>query len=196
VYKNYDPRAKVIKDIAYKVFEVTGKNHLIDIALELERIALEDDFFVERKLYPNVDFYSGLILRAMGLPLNMFTVVFAMARTVGWISHWLEMQIDPEARIGRPQQIYTGEKHREGSIVVVAAIVALSHGRAAEFAAPDDESVFEQVAVLEVLDQSGDGLVGVLAVFRQRFVEAAVLVPSFMEKLNEADVALNESAGY
>ena len=113
VYKNYDPRAKMVQGLAPQVFEVTGKNPLIDIAQELERIALEDDYFVERKLYPNVDFYSGIMLRAMGIPLNMFTVIFAIARTVGWIAHWNEMMDDPELRIGRPRQLYTGPERRD-----------------------------------------------------------------------------------
>ncbi len=113
VYKNYDPRAKIIKNVAYEVFEVTGKNPLIDIALELERIALQDDYFVSRKLYPNVDFYSGLIYEAMGLPSDMFTVLFAVARTAGWLAQWEEMIADPEQKIARPRQIYTGAPPRD-----------------------------------------------------------------------------------
>src|SRR4051794_19282040 len=113
VYKNYDPRAKIIKTAADDVFEVTGKNPLLDIALELERIALEDDYFVSRKLYPNVDFYSGLIYEALGLPVSMFPVMFAIGRTSGWIAQWLELVQDSEQKIARPRQIYTGERTRE-----------------------------------------------------------------------------------
>jgi citrate synthase len=114
VYKNYDPRAQIIKSAAEDVFEVTGKkNPLLDIALELEKIALEDEYFIERKLYPNVDFYSGLIYEALGLPVEMFPVMFAIGRTSGWIANWLEQVQDPEQRIARPRQIYTGERDRE-----------------------------------------------------------------------------------
>jgi citrate synthase len=113
VYKNYDPRAKIIKRAADDVFEVTGINPLLDIALELERIALEDDYFVERKLYPNVDFYSGLIYEALGMPVEMFPVLFAIGRTSGWIAQWLEMIDDPEQKIARPRQIYTGGRGRD-----------------------------------------------------------------------------------
>src|ERR687897_1917457 len=113
VYKNYDPRAKIIKKATDEVFEVTGTNPLLDIALELERIALEDDYFVKRKLYPNVDFYSGLIYEALGLPVEMFPVLFAIPRTSGWIAQWLEMIQDKEQKIARPRQIYTGERTRE-----------------------------------------------------------------------------------
>ncbi len=113
VYKAYDPRAAIIKDIAHDVFEVTGKNPLLDIALELERIALEDDYFVRRKLYPNVDFYSGLIYQSIGLPTSMFTVLFAIARTAGWLAQWLELLNDPETRIARPRQVYLGEDERK-----------------------------------------------------------------------------------
>jgi len=112
VYKNYDPRAKIIKRIAYEVFEVTGKNPLIDIALELERIALQDEYFVTRKLYPNVDFYSGIIYEAMGLPVTMFPVLFAIARTSGWMAQWAEMLLDEEQKITRPKQIYLGYDER------------------------------------------------------------------------------------
>jgi len=112
VYKSYDPRAKVIKKIADLVFTVTGKNPLLDIALELERIALEDDYFVSRKLYPNVDFYSGLIYQAMGFPVEMFPVLFAIPRTAGWIAQWEEMLLDTEQKIARPRQIYTGAPRR------------------------------------------------------------------------------------
>ena len=108
VYKSYDPRAKIIKRIADLVFDVTGKNPLLDIALELERIALEDEYFVTRKLYPNVDFYSGLIYQAMGFPVDMFPVLFAIPRTAGWIAQWEEMLLDPEQKIARPRQIYVG----------------------------------------------------------------------------------------
>src|SRR5712672_1044211 len=112
VYKNYDPRAKIIKWAADRVFEVTGRNAKLEIALELERIALEDDYFVQRKLYPNVDFYSGIMFRALGLPAAMFTPVFAVARTVGWVAHWNEMIADPETRIFRPRQLYAGPVER------------------------------------------------------------------------------------
>jgi citrate synthase len=113
VYKSYDPRAKVIKRIADLVFAVTGKNPLLDIALELERIALQDDYFVTRKLYPNVDFYSGLIYQAMGFPTEMFPVLFAIPRTAGWVAQWEEMLLDSETKIARPRQIYTGPVHRD-----------------------------------------------------------------------------------
>src|ERR1041384_655463 len=113
VYKSYDPRAKVIKKIAELVFTVTGKNPLLEIALELERIALEDDYFVSRKLYPNVDFYSGLIYQAMGFPVEMFPVLFAIPRTAGWLAQWEEMLQDPETKIARPRQIYTGAGQSE-----------------------------------------------------------------------------------
>ena len=113
VYKNYDPRAKVIKWTAEQVFEVTGRNPKLDIALELERIALEDDYFVSRKLYPNVDFYSGIIYQAMGFRPEMFTVLFAIPRTVGWLAQWQEMLMDPEQKIARPRQVYTGHRTRQ-----------------------------------------------------------------------------------
>jgi len=113
VYKNYDPRARIIKSAADDVFEVTGTNPLLHIALELERIALEDDYFVSRKLYPNVDFYSGLIYEALGMPTAMFPVMFAIPRTSGWIAQWLEMVQDPEQKIARPRQIYTGARERD-----------------------------------------------------------------------------------
>jgi citrate synthase len=110
VYKNYDPRAKIIRKATYDVFEVTGTSPLLDIAVELEKIALEDDYFVSRKLYPNVDFYSGIIYEALGMPVEMFPVLFAIGRTGGWIAQWLEMIDDPEQKIARPRQIYTGER--------------------------------------------------------------------------------------
>jgi len=113
VYKNYDPRARLIKKVAFEVFEVTGRNPLLDIALELERIALEDDYFVNRKLYPNVDFYSGLIYQAMGFPTEMFPVLFAIPRTPGWLSQWEEQILDPEQKIVRPRQIYLGSDQRD-----------------------------------------------------------------------------------
>jgi citrate synthase len=113
VYKNYDPRAKIIKWTSEQVFEVTGRNPKLEIALELERIALEDDYFVKRKLYPNVDFYSGIIYQAMGFKPEMFTVLFAIPRTVGWLAQWQEMLADPEQKIARPRQIYTGHDVRE-----------------------------------------------------------------------------------
>ena len=110
VYKNYDPRAKIIKKSAEDVFEVTGTNPLLDIALELEKIALEDEYFVKRKLYPNVDFYSGLIYEAFAFPPEMFTVLFAIGRTPGWLAQWLELVQDKEQKIARPKQIYTGDR--------------------------------------------------------------------------------------
>ena len=113
VYKNYDPRASIIKRIAHEVFEVTGTNSLLDIALELERIALEDEYFVSRKLYPNVDFYSGIIYQAMGFPVDMFPVLFAIPRAAGWLAQWCEMIDDPEQRIARPRQIYLGHGKRD-----------------------------------------------------------------------------------
>ena len=113
VYKNYDPRARIIKQVAEEVFEVTGRNPKLDIALELERIALEDDFFVKRKLYPNVDFYSGIIYQAMGFTPDMFTVLFAIPRTVGWLAQWQEMLQDNEQKIARPRQLYTGQPVRQ-----------------------------------------------------------------------------------
>jgi citrate synthase len=113
IYKNYDPRAKIIKRIADEVFDVTGKNPLIDIAVELERIALQEDYFVTRKLYPNVDFYSGIIYEAMKFPLDMFPVLFAIGRTPGWLAQWQEMLLDKEQKIARPQQIYTGPNKRD-----------------------------------------------------------------------------------
>ena len=113
VYKNYDPRATIIKRIANEVFEVTGKNPYLQIALELERIALEDDYFVKRKLYPNVDFYSGLIYQAMRFPLDMFPVLFAIPRVSGWLAQWQEMLEDPDQKISRPRQIYTGSERRD-----------------------------------------------------------------------------------
>ncbi|MSR46709.1 MAG: citrate synthase [Planctomycetes bacterium] len=113
VYKNYDPRARIIKECAYKVFDVTGKNPLLEIALELERIALQDAYFVDRKLYPNVDFYSGLIYQAMGFPTEMFPVLFAIPRTAGWLAQWEEQMRDPETKIARPRQIYCGAAKRD-----------------------------------------------------------------------------------
>ncbi len=113
VYKNYDPRAKIIKEIADKVFEVKGRNSLLDIALELERIALEDDYFIKRKLYPNVDFYSGLIYQSIGFPLDMFPVLFAIPRTSGWVAQWEEMLLDPDQKLARPRQIYKGADTRD-----------------------------------------------------------------------------------
>jgi len=113
IYKNYDPRAKIIKQIADQVFEVMGRNPLLDIALELERIALQDDYFVKRKLYPNVDFYSGIIYQAMGFPVEMFPVLFAIGRMPGWLAQWQEMLLDAEQKIARPRQVYTGHKQRD-----------------------------------------------------------------------------------
>jgi len=108
VYKNFDPRATIIKEIADKVFAVTGRNPLLDIALELERIALDDEYFVDHKLYPNVDFYSGIIYQAMGFPVEMFPVLFAIGRTPGWLAQWVEGILDPAQKISRPRQLYDG----------------------------------------------------------------------------------------
>jgi len=113
VYKNYDPRAKIIKEVAHQVFEVTGRNPQLDIALELERIALQDEYFVKRKLYPNVDFYSGIIYQAMRFPVDLFPVLFAIPRTSGWTAQWEEMLADPEQKIARPRQIYLGASKRD-----------------------------------------------------------------------------------
>ena len=113
VYKSYDPRATLIKDVAHEVFEVTGVSPLLEIAVELERVALEDDYFVERKLYPNVDFYSGIIYQAMGFPTAMFPVLFAIPRVSGWLSQWQEMLLDEDQRIARPRQVYTGYEERD-----------------------------------------------------------------------------------
>lgn len=113
VYKNYDPRAQIIKQVAYEVFEVTGKDPLLDIAIELERIALEDEYFVKRKLYPNVDFYSGIIYQAMRFPVDLFPVLFAIPRTSGWLAQWVEMLQDKEQKIARPRQIYLGQRNRD-----------------------------------------------------------------------------------
>ena len=116
VYTNYDPRATIIKEVADQVFEVTGRNPLLDIALELERIALADDYFISHRLYPNVDFYSGIIYQAMGFPAAMFPVLFAIGRMPGWLAHWQEASVDPEQKIARPRQIYVGEtlRHLDG----------------------------------------------------------------------------------
>jgi len=113
VYKNYDPRAKIIKRVADEVFDITGRNPLIDIAMELERIALQDDYFVSRKLYPNVDFYSGIIYEAMKFPMDIFPVLFAIGRTPGWLAQWQEMLLDKEQKIARPRQIYAGAEQRD-----------------------------------------------------------------------------------
>jgi citrate synthase len=112
VYKNFDPRGKVIKQISGQVFDITGTNPLLDIALELEKIALEDEYFVSRKLYPNVDFYSGLIYQALRIPTDMFPVLFAIPRTAGWLAQWEEMLLDPEQKIARPRQVYLGAPRR------------------------------------------------------------------------------------
>jgi citrate synthase len=113
VYKNYDPRARIIKIMADRVFEVTGRNRLLDIALELERIALEDEYFLKRKLYPNVDFYSGLIYQAMKFPVAMFPVLFAIGRMSGWLAQWQELVEDAEQKIARPRQVYRGHERRD-----------------------------------------------------------------------------------
>ena len=127
VYKNYDPRARIIKEVADQVFEVTGRNSRIDIALELERIALSDDYFVTRKLYPNVDFYSGIIYQAMGFTPEMFTVLFAIPRAAGWLAQWSELMTDAEQKISRPRQIYLGEKLRKVPTHSKSAIAVHKH---------------------------------------------------------------------
>ncbi|GIU73717.1 MAG: citrate synthase [Bryobacteraceae bacterium] len=126
IYKNYDPRARIIKWTADRVFEVTGRNPKLDIALELERIALEDEYFIKRKLYPNVDFYSGIIYQAMGFKPEMFTVLFAIPRTVGWLAQWEEMLLDPEQKIARPRQIYIGHGERHVPEKTASALLAAS----------------------------------------------------------------------
>jgi citrate synthase len=114
VYKNYDPRAKIMQKTCYEVLNELGvKDPLLDVAMELEKIALHDDYFISKKLYPNVDFYSGITLRAMGFPTTMFTVLFALARTVGWIAQWKEMIEDPQQKLCRPRQLYTGSPRRD-----------------------------------------------------------------------------------
>ena len=114
VYKNFDPRARIIKSVAEDVLDKLGVNDpLLDVATQLENVALEDDYFVERKLYPNVDFYSGIIYRAMGFPTDMFTVLFALGRLPGWLAQWREMASDPESKIFRPRQLYTGPAVRD-----------------------------------------------------------------------------------
>lgn len=128
VYKNYDPRAKIIKWTAEQVFQVTGRNAKLDVALELERIALEDDYFIKRKLYPNVDFYSGIIYQAMGFKPEMFTVLFAIPRTVGWLAQWQEMLADSEQKIARPRQIYTGYDVRKFTPIEERATVTAAAG--------------------------------------------------------------------
>ena len=113
IYKSYDPRAKIIKTMADAVFDEVGRNPLLDIAIELEKIALEDEYFVSRKLYPNVDFYSGLIYQAMGFPMDMFSVLFAIPRVVGWLAQWEESLLDSDRKIARPRQIYLGSQRRD-----------------------------------------------------------------------------------
>jgi citrate synthase len=113
VYKNYDPRARIIKELAHQIFSSIGTSDLLDIALELERIILDDEYFVSRKLYPNVDFYSGLIYEALGFPSNFFTVLFVIGRVPGWVSQWEEMVLDTEQKIARPRQIYLGHDFRD-----------------------------------------------------------------------------------
>ena len=115
VYKNYDPRAKIMQKTTHEVLNELGikDDPLLDVAMELEQIALKDEYFIEKKLYPNIDFYSGITLKAMGFPTSMFTVLFALARTVGWIAQWKEMIEDPSQKIGRPRQLYTGATQRD-----------------------------------------------------------------------------------
>jgi citrate synthase len=128
VYKNYDPRAKILRQMAAEVFEVTGTNPLLDVATELERISLEDDYFVSRKLYPNVDFYSGIIYQAMKFPVEMFPSLFAIPRTAGWLAQWNEMMVDPEQKIARPRQIYIGHDQRDYSAISGRSDVAVPEG--------------------------------------------------------------------
>lgn len=113
VYKNYDPRAKIVKSIADEVFSIVGKEPLVDIAMALEQVALTDEYFIKRKLYPNVDFYSGVIYKALGIPTEMFTILFTLPRLAGWLAHWTEFLDDPHNKIVRPRQIYKGNKRRE-----------------------------------------------------------------------------------
>ena len=114
VYKNFDPRATIIREMTHKVLaDLNIKDPLLDVAMALEEVALKDSYFVERKLYPNVDFYSGIIYKALKIPTEMFTVMFAIARTAGWVAHWLEQQVTPDAKIGRPRQVYTGAVERD-----------------------------------------------------------------------------------
>ena len=113
VYKSFDPRAKIIKEVCHQVLEVYGHDPRLDLAMRLEEIALSDPYFIERKLYPNVDFYSGIIYSALQIPVQMFTVMFAIARTAGWISHWMEMVTEPDMKIGRPRQLYIGATKRD-----------------------------------------------------------------------------------
>jgi len=124
IYKSYDPRAKVLRRRCHEVLDALGQHHdpLLELAMELERAVLADDYFIERKLYPNVDFYSGIIFRALGLPPAMFTPIFAVARTVGWVAHWNEMIADPETRLFRPRQLYTGPAER--AVVPIAGRMA------------------------------------------------------------------------
>jgi citrate synthase len=110
VYKNYDPRARIIRQVAHQVFEVTGSSPLLDVAVELERIALQDEYFIARKLYPNVDFYSGLIYKALRFPIDYFPFLFAIPRASGWLAQWIEMLDDPEQKIARPRQVYLGAR--------------------------------------------------------------------------------------
>jgi citrate synthase len=119
VYKNFDPRATLMRETCHEVLTELNLHNdkLFELALELERIALQDDYFIEKKLYPNVDFYSGIVLHALSIPTNMFTAIFAMGRTVGWVAHWDEMISDPDQRIGRPRQLYTGQPKRDMSSV-------------------------------------------------------------------------------
>jgi citrate synthase len=125
IYKNYDPRAKIIRQIASEVFEVTGSNPKLDIAIELERIALEDEYFGKRRLYPNVDFYSGIIYQALGFKPEMFTVLFAIPRTAGWLAQWEEMLQDPGLKIARPRQVYLGHDRRDMAPAVAPAVAAM-----------------------------------------------------------------------
>ena len=113
VYKNYDPRAKIVRQLADDVFQIVGREPLVDIAMELERIALTDEYFIKRKLYPNVDFYSGVIYKALGIPTEMFTILFALPRIAGWLAHWHEFLDDPHNKIVRPRQIFKGSKRRD-----------------------------------------------------------------------------------
>ena len=165
VYKNYDPRARIIKQTAYDVFEVTGKNPLLDIALKLEEVALGDSYFVDRKLYPNVDFYSGLIYQALGFPVDMFTVLFAIPRMVGWLAHWDELLNDSDQKISRPRQWYTGQAERDYVKLFGALRLLPTDGRQQDRTVHADAHRFGRVGGghlgLEAAVEGGEEVLGV-----------------------------------
>ena len=140
VYKNFDPRAKLVREVAEEVFQITGRENLIDIAIELEKIALSDEYFIKRKLYPNVDFYSGVIYKAIGFPPEYFTVLFALPRFAGWMAHWNEFIQDPDNKIVRPRQIYKGERGKD--YVSIENRPSCLHPRAREFLLPVNPEVY------------------------------------------------------